>query len=522
MKKKLLSALLALPCFALAQFTQNFDAGTTLPTGWSVINGGDANTFAIGPASANSAYSLPNSAYIVYSAAAHDDYLVTPQFLVTDGVSDRLTFYVKNQDPNFVEDYAVKLSNAGNTAADFTVTLQASAPAPSSWTFVSIDLSAYEGQQVYVGFHATSADMFRLHLDDISVTGPAPTVAPNCPALAAPANGATDLDYNSLVLSWTAPAGGNVETYEVYADTNPNPITLIPSTATNATLSNLQHSTTYYWKVVAKNSAGEAVGCEIRSFTTKANPFAPYCSGNLLYSSGIEAITSVQFSDLTVTSPTPSTVPHESFVDQVATVEQGKTYPITFQGNTGGNYSNRFIVFVDWNQDGDFLDAGETYFSTTAVTLTNSTGTDGKTVVGNIAVPATALVGNTRMRVKKNFGSTASVNPCYSAGTLAAGTTTGYGQAEDYTLNVIEPTLGTVGAAKDALSVYPNPVSDILNITTADRKVLAVEFYSVDGKLAKSVSGNNQSVDVSGLQKGVYIVKVKTSAGEKSFKVIKK
>ncbi len=525
MKTKLLVGMLALPFFASAQFSENFDAGTTAPAGWTVINGGDINTFTFGPGAAGTALSQPNAAQINYSAEAHDDYLVTPSITVTAGVNDRLHYYVKNQDPKYVEAYEVKVASA-NTAAAFAAgtVVTASANAPSAWTHFKIDLSSYVGQTIYVGFHATSTDMFRLLFDNI-VNDTAPTAAPGCASLSAPANGATNLDFASLTLNWSASTtGGAVEGYDLYLDTNPNPTTL-KGTYVNPTapITNLLPSTTYYWKVVPKNAAGNADCSEIFSFKTKVDPFAPYCSGNLLYSSGVEAITSVSLADMTNTSPTPSTVPHEAFMDKVATLEKGKTYPIVFQGNTGGNFTNKFIVFVDWNQDGDFLDADETYFGGTsgAVTLLNSTGADGKTATGNISVPATATLGNTRMRIKKNFGTTSYPNPCYSTGTLATGATGGYGQAEDYTIKVTESVLAVADTNKSQLSVYPNPVKDVLNIASAEAKVTDVSFYSVDGRLVKQVSKNIQNVDVKALKPGIYVVKVKTSTTEKTFKVVK-
>ena len=105
MKTKLLFLLLTLSLLSYGQFSENFDASTTLPSGWSVINGGDTNGFTIGPASTGSALTSPNSVYIVYSATAHDDYLVTPAITVTAGLNDRLTYFVKNQDPAYVESY---------------------------------------------------------------------------------------------------------------------------------------------------------------------------------------------------------------------------------------------------------------------------------------------------------------------------------------------------------------------------------------------------------------------------------
>lgn len=178
MKTKLLSLLFVLPFLANAQFSQNFDAGTTTPTGWTVLNGGDANTFIFIVGAPNSAHSMPNAAQINYSSTAHDDYLVTPAITVTAGVSDRLTYYVKNQDPLYVENYEVKLSSTTPTAAAFTTVLTPSAGAPNTWTQFTINLTPYIGQTVYVGFHATSTDMFRLLFDDI-VNDSATTLAVN-------------------------------------------------------------------------------------------------------------------------------------------------------------------------------------------------------------------------------------------------------------------------------------------------------------------------------------------------------
>lgn len=529
MKTKLLAMLFALPFLASAQFSQNFDAGTTTPAGWTVINGGDTNGFIFGPGAPRSVYSLPNAAQINYSTAAHDDLLITPAITVTAGVNTRLTYFVKNQDPNYVESYAVKLSTTTPTAAAFTTVLTPVAPAPSQWTFFSIDLSSYVGQTVYVGFHATSPDMFRLLFDNIN-NDIAPTVIPNCPALVSPTNGQTGVNPNAATLTWTAPAsGGAVDSYELYLDTNPNPTTLVPSSYLFADFNNLLGNTTYYWKVVAKNAAGVAVSCQTNSFTTGAS-LAPYCFGNLLFSNGVEPITSVQLSNMTNTSSELLTSPsHENFASKIANVEQGGTYPITFKGNTDGNNATKFVVYIDWNQDGDFLDTGEVYFGTTAtaVTLTNSTGVDTKTATGNIVVPATATLGATRMRVKKNYatGTTFYLSPCYSSGATLSATsgTAGYGQAEDYTVNVVPAGSLAVNEsnAKPKLGVYPNPMKDILNVSTADRKVTEVTFYSADGRLVKSVKDNISAINTDDLKSGVYVVKVKTSDAEQTFKVIK-
>ena len=66
-------------------------------------------------------------------------------------------------------------------------------------------------------------------------------------------------------------------------------------------------------------------------------------------------------------------------------------------------------------------DPGEVYEITQ--TIVNSNGTDGVQAVQTLAVPATALNGTTRLRVKKIFGTTNFLDPCLGAS---------FGQAEDY------------------------------------------------------------------------------------------
>jgi hypothetical protein len=79
-------------------------------------------------------------------------------------------------------------------------------------------------------------------------------------------------------------------------------------------------------------------------------------------------------------------------------------------------------VFIDYNQNGLFTDAGETVYATpTASTGANTFNT-------NIVIPASALIGQTRMRVVTvQTTSAANVNPC---GTYS------WGETEDYIVNI--------------------------------------------------------------------------------------
>ena len=343
-----------------------------------------------------------------------------------------------------------------------------------------------------------------------------PASAPNCATLTAPANGATGVDYLApSTLTWTAPSSGTVvDSYDVYFGTTANPSTLlVNTTSTTATVpvTQLAASTTYYWRVVPKNDTGAATGCTEFSFTTAANPFAPYC-GPVSITSNTEPITLVNFAGINnVTSPTLNGTPdHENFTSIVGNVAQGSSYEIILQGNTGGNWVNRFAVFIDWNQNGILNDAGEVYQITQ--TITNSTGTDAIQAVQQLAVPTDAALGNTRMRVKKIFGTTNYLDPCANAS---------FGQLEDYTLNVTS--LGVNDNMKNSVKIYPNPVVEMLNIESPN-KVKSVSVFDATGKVVStySLNASKSQINLSKLAPGVYVVNIEMENETKSIKVIKK
>ncbi len=81
------------------------------------------------------------------------------------------------------------------------------------------------------------------------------------------------------------------------------------------------------------------------------------------------------------------------------------------------------IVWIDWNKNCTFGDAGETY------DLGQTPGTAGTfTLSTNAMVPAGASLGSTRMRVSERYNQ--NPGPC---------DVTTYGEAEDYTVIVSSP-----------------------------------------------------------------------------------
>jgi hypothetical protein len=102
------------------------------------------------------------------------------------------------------------------------------------------------------------------------------------------------------------------------------------------------------------------------------------------------------------------------------TVVAGSTFGLML-GNPAFFPNNEYRVWVDWNQDGDFIDIGEEYVPLTLGQIQIS-------VNFTIAVPVTALNGSTRMRVRMTYNSSADpIRPC---------DVFNFGETEDYTLIV--------------------------------------------------------------------------------------
>lgn len=120
------------------------------------------------------------------------------------------------------------------------------------------------------------------------------------------------------------------------------------------------------------------------------------------------------------------------------TVTPGMVYPVSVtSGTCGGCFPKWTKVFIDWNQDLDFLDFGEEAYTSGAT----SSGCP-HTFSGNITVPMGALAGPTRMRVVVREDGT-------QVSTVSCGTWSGWGEVEDYTVIVSGPAVTSGGGNFD-------------------------------------------------------------------------
>src|SRR5690606_2619924 len=112
-------------------------------------------------------------------------------------------------------------------------------------------------------------------------TGPMIFTRPGCSTEIAPANGATGvpiINGDAVNISWTASPGAI--SYDVYWGNAPDDVFWIGNIgATSLNVTGLTFSQTNYWQIVPISDLGEAIGCEVWSFTTEAPPAHDTCEG---------------------------------------------------------------------------------------------------------------------------------------------------------------------------------------------------------------------------------------------------
>lgn len=92
-------------------------------------------------------------------------------------------------------------------------------------------------------------------------------------------------------------------------------------------------------------------------------------------------------------------------------------------------------------------------------------------------------------------------------------------ETNNYT-TTIQNSLGTNPFEIDNLTIFPNPVKDILQFNTIE-KVLKIEVYDITGRILSSNSVDENKVDLSELKTGNYTIKVYTENGITNTKIIK-
>ncbi|SES81106.1 GEVED domain-containing protein [Hymenobacter actinosclerus] len=163
-------------------------------------------------------------------------------------------------------------------------------------------------------------------------------------------------------------------------------------------------------------------------------------------------------------------------------------------GFASSAYSENWRVYIDYNQDGDFTDAGETVVSGSS----SSAGT----LSATFTVPSSAKTGKTRLRVTMSD----------NAATTSCGNYS-YGETEDYSVVISGGSsarqMATVEQA--GYRLYPNPATDVLNIeipATIDARAVTVSVYDLRGAEMKTARFEGSMLHVGNLASGIYLLRI--------------
>jgi len=230
----------------------------------------------------------------------------------------------------------------------------------------------------------------------ITVTAPKPPIA-NFSASATDINIGNSVTFTDTSLenptswSWTFEGG-----------------TPATSTAKNPTVT---YNTvgTFNVTLVATNAQGSDTETKIDYISVSVKP---YCTsaGSSQYFEYVAGVAAADVNNASGSSP------YTDFTYLTAHMFQGQTVNLSLTpGFPGGSYTEHWKIWIDYNDDHDFEDAGEEVFS----------GSGSSIVTGSFTVPANAKMGDTRMRVSMSYGSLPPICGSFT-----------YGEVEDYTVNI--------------------------------------------------------------------------------------
>ena len=409
------------------------------------------------------------------------------------GSSQTITWAVAGTTANGVNCANVDILISNNAGATWTTLLAAT---PNDGTEAVI-IPNTPGSTNRIMVKGTNHIFFDVSNTNFTITsGVADTVAPTAPTLSA--SGTTQTTTN---LSWTAATDNVAVTgYNVYKAG-----VLLGSTTTTRTyaVTGLTASTAYAFTVKAKDAAGNlSVASNTVTVTTLAIG-VNYCT-SLGSITSDEKIGKVVFG--TISNTSTGTAGYENFTALSTSVSRGVAYTITITPAwTSTIYSEGYAVFIDYNGNGLFTDAGETVWTKAKSKTTPVSGT--------FTIPATAILGPIRMRVSMKYNGIPT--PCE---------TIAYGQVEDYTINVTSTAKIETSTTTNFISfdLYPNPVNgEILNISNLDKTSDYKIFNLMGQEFDQGKIENEGFINVGKLSMGTFLIQISNEYGITTKRFIK-
>lgn len=230
----------------------------------------------------------------------------------------------------------------------------------------------------------------------------------------------TALSPTTATLNWGAPSPAPANGYEYYYSISPTtpaagatPSGSVAAGITSANITGLTANTTYYFWI-RSNCDGTNKGFWVGPGTF----FTGFCAATSTATNRYISTFNTTGGITNISNATGAISPsgYGNFTAQSASQQPyaSVNFTSTFSGTAGAGFN----IWIDWNNDLDFNDAGEKVYGSGAYVAS---------AAGSFTVPGNASVGAHRMRIRMDWNDT---NP------IVCGTITN-GETEDYTFNVV-------------------------------------------------------------------------------------
>ncbi|MBL0012976.1 MAG: fibronectin type III domain-containing protein [Flavobacterium sp.] len=223
----------------------------------------------------------------------------------------------------------------------------------------------------------------------------------------------TNITSTTATINWAAPVIVPSTGYEYIVSTSSTTpvISGVATTALTANLTGLTPNTTYY--IFVRSNCGGTFSAWSPSGFFETGYCLSTSTSTTSYINNFS--TTGGISNITNNGSGFSTSGYGNFVAQSASQQPYGTVNFS-SAYVGGTFG--FNIWIDWNNDLDFIDIGEKVYGSGNFFASNT---------GSFTVPANATVGSHRMRIRANWSDTNPL-PCGSITT---------GETEDYTFNVV-------------------------------------------------------------------------------------
>ncbi len=344
--------------------------------------------------------------------------------------------------------------------------------------------------------------MNQIYIDDINIA-----VTPTC---FEPSNVVVSaITTSGADVAWTAPSlvpGSGYEYYYSTTNTAPTAATSASgsSTTTSAQLSGLLPGTIYYlWIRSVCGASDKSVWTPVQVFTTNCVPAQTY---------------SQNFDSTTVDSLPPcwtsigSNLGYAKVIAYTGTVASAPNALYLYtSGSSIGMVSTPDLVGLDSNNAMISFKgrANSTANGTVQIGyLTDPANTSSFVVLGTYTATSTTALNDYSLNIT---GVPAGVTKLVFKHTGSSAYSL---LIDDFVYQLGNLSTSEVAAAKNEIKVYPNPFSDVLNISDAS-KVKSVSVVDAAGRLVKTIENPSAVLQLRDLKEGMYLVVLNMNDGTK-------